>query len=159
MVSLLSVVRRANDDFPNFFTFHCVINQQALCGKILNMKDVMDIAFKIVNSIRARSLQRRVFKVHLEESESTHEDLLLHTDVRWLSRGRFLRFQELLPDIISFLNARGENTELLTNEKWLSDLAFLVDITKHLNDINLELQGKEKSIIDPLMHLSSNYNC
>lgn len=75
------VLCRANDDFPHFFTFHCVIHQQALCGKILNMKDVMDIAFKIVNSIRARSLQRRLFKLHLEESESTHEDLLLHTDV------------------------------------------------------------------------------
>ena len=64
----------------------------------------MDIAIKIVCSIRARSLQRRLFRAHLEEAEVEHTDLLLHTDVRWLSKGRFLeRFRELLPEIKEFL--------------------------------------------------------
>jgi len=67
------------------------------------MKEIMDIAMKIFCSIRARSLQRRLFRTHLEEAETEHTDLLLHTDVRWLSRGRFLeRFRELLPEIKSF---------------------------------------------------------
>lgn len=147
---------RADDTFPNFFSFHCVIHQQALCGKILNMKDVMDIAFKIVNSIRARSLQRRLFKAHLESNESEHVDLLLHTDVRWLSRGRFLeRFQELLPEIITFLETRGDDCEKLKNENWLRDLAFLTDITKHLNSLNLELQGQNKTIIDMMSSVNA----
>ena len=38
---------RKNDDFPDFVSFHCVIHQHALCAKMLNMKDVMNIAFKI----------------------------------------------------------------------------------------------------------------
>ncbi|XP_023309706.1 general transcription factor II-I repeat domain-containing protein 2-like [Anoplophora glabripennis] len=147
---------RANDDFPNFFTFHCVIHQQALCGKILNMKDVMTIAFKVANSIRAKSLQRRLFKAQLESSELEHSDLLLYTDARWLSRGRFLaRLHELLPEIIIFLEARGDDAEMLKNEKWRSDLAFLVDITKHLNDINLELQGKDKNIVDMMSSINA----
>lgn len=146
---------QANNEFPSFFSFHCLIHQQVLCSKILNMEDVMGIASKIVNSIRARSLQRRLFKIHLETGESEHTDLLLHTDVRWLSRGKFLeRFQELLPEIISFLDERGDNTEMLRNEKWLCNLAFFIDMTTHLNLINLELQGKDKTIID--MHSAIN---
>ena len=33
------------------FSYHCVIHQQALCGKMLNMEEVMDVAMKIVCSI------------------------------------------------------------------------------------------------------------
>ncbi|XP_050509092.1 protein FAM200A-like [Diabrotica virgifera virgifera] len=107
------------------------------------MDDIMKITTKILNSIRARSLQRRFFKSQLEASDSAeHTALLLHTDVRWLSRGKFLdRFQELLPEIISFLEELGDDTHLLQNEKWLSDLAFLSDLTNHLNVLNLELQA------------------
>ena len=68
------------------------------------MKEVMDIAIKIVYSIRPRSLQRRLFSAHLEEAEAEHIDRLLHTDVRWLSRGRFFeRFKGLLLEIKEFL--------------------------------------------------------
>jgi hypothetical protein len=92
----------------------------------------MDIAFKIANSIRSRSLQRRLFKLQLEENDSQHCDLLLHTDVRWLSRGEFLeRFQCLLPEIIEFLKSRGDNYDCLTNNTWHQNLAFLTDITTH----------------------------
>ena len=51
-------------------------------------------------SIRARPLQRRLFPAHLEKVDRDHSELLLHTDVRWLSRGKFLqRFRELWPEI------------------------------------------------------------
>ena len=60
----------------------------------------MDVANKIACSVRARSLQRRLFRAQLEETGAEHTDLLMHTDVRWLSRGTFLeRFSELLPEI------------------------------------------------------------
>lgn len=64
------------------------------------MTDVMGIATKISKSIRARSLQRRLFKVQAESGESEHTDLYLHTNLTWLSRRKFLElFQELLPEI------------------------------------------------------------
>ena len=141
---------KKSDDFPDFHNYHCIIHQQALCGKVLNMKEVMDIAMKIVCSVRARSLQRRLFRAHMEETESEHTDLLLHTDVRWLSRGKFLdRFSELLPEIKEFLKL-GKHVEYtqLEDKQWLLDLAFLTDFTGTLNELNLELQGKDKCVIN-----------
>ena len=95
---------KQNNSFPNFIHYHCIIHQEVLRGKVLNMKEIIDIVMKIVSSIRARSLQRRLFRPYFEEAEAEHTDLLLHTDVRWLSRGRFLeKFRELLTEIKEFL--------------------------------------------------------
>lgn len=73
---------KQSESFPDIRNYHCIIHQQELCGKILNMKEVMDVAMKIVCSVRARSPQRRLFRAHLEETGAEHTDLLLHTDVR-----------------------------------------------------------------------------
>ena len=106
----------------------------------------MNISMKIVCSVRASSLQRRLFRAHLEEAEVEHIDLLLHTDVRWLSRERFLeRFRELLPEIKDFKDAEYEQLEY---EQLLLDLAFFTDLTALINELNLELQRKEKNIVD-----------
>lgn len=82
---------KQDDAFPDFLNYHCIIHQQALCAKMLNMKEIMDVATKIACSIQARSLQRRLFCAHLEKADCDHSELLLHTDVRWLSRGKFLQ--------------------------------------------------------------------
>jgi len=64
----------------------------------------MGITFKIVNSIRGKSLQKRLFKMQIENKEV---DLILHTDVRWLSRNRFFqRIRDLLENIVQFLEER-----------------------------------------------------
>ena len=63
---------REDDAFPNFLNHHCIIHQQALCAKMLNMKEIMDVAMKIACSIRVRSLQRRLFCVHLEKADCEH---------------------------------------------------------------------------------------
>ncbi|CAK6976404.1 general transcription factor II-I repeat domain-containing 2A-like protein, partial [Scomber scombrus] len=39
---------KQSESFPDILNYHCIIHQQALCGKILNMKEVMDVAMKIV---------------------------------------------------------------------------------------------------------------
>ncbi|GLV31379.1 hypothetical protein CBL_20013 [Carabus blaptoides fortunei] len=44
------------DEFPAFLSYHCIIHQQVLANMRLNRKEVKDIAFKIVNSIRGSSL-------------------------------------------------------------------------------------------------------
>jgi hypothetical protein len=72
---------------------------------------VMDIVFKIVNSIPEKSLQRRLFNLTLEEG-TPH--IILHTDVRWLKRYKFLQgFRSFTDCNKTFLKERGdERTEL-----------------------------------------------
>ena len=102
----------------------------------------MYVAFKIANSIRARALQRRLFKKEFEGKE-----LLLHKNVRWLSSSKFLqRFRDLLQDIKVFLQSRGDDYAKLDDLVWMNDLAFLADFTGMLGALNLQLQGKNKSI-------------
>lgn len=45
------------------------VHQQVLCSKTLCAGDVMKISFKILNSLRARILQSRQFRVLLEETQ------------------------------------------------------------------------------------------
>lgn len=94
---------KQNEQFPDFISFHCIIHNNALCAKILDVNDIMDVAVRIANSIRARSLRMRPFRSQLEDNDSEYKDLLLFCHVRWLSRGSFLeRILNLLPEIIAF---------------------------------------------------------
>lgn len=148
---------RQDGAFPDFLNYHCIIHQQALCAKMLNMKEIMDVATKIACSIRARSLQRRLFRAHLEEADCDHSELLLHTDVRWLNRGKFLqRFRELCPEITEFFREAGHaEYKQLNDGQWLLDLAFLTDLTNMLNGLNLELQGKDKTVINMISSVNA----
>lgn len=112
---------------------------------------------KIACSIRARCLQRRLFRAHLEKADCDHSELLLHTDVRWLSRGKFLqRFRELCPEIKEFFRVAGHaEYEQLNDGQWLLDLAFLTDLTNMLSDLNLELQGKDKTVINMISSVNA----
>ena len=83
---------------------HCIIHQQALCGKCLKYEHVMSVVLKCVNYIRSRSLQHRQFRAFLEEIESTYGDVLYFTEVRWLSRGNVLkRFFDLRAELKRFM--------------------------------------------------------
>jgi hypothetical protein len=69
--------------------------------------------------------------------------------VRYLSQGSVLkRFFDLLNEIKLFVEKKGKNIEELSDEGWITDLAFLVDVTGHMNKFNKELQGKDKLITD-----------
>ncbi|KFM58827.1 Zinc finger MYM-type protein 6, partial [Stegodyphus mimosarum] len=105
-------------------------------------KDVMEKVVKIVNMIKARSaLIHRRFKAFLEEIESKYGDLLLHSEIRWLSRGKVLnRFVECFDDIQIFLHEIGENDLELNDKQWFLRLLFLTDIMNHYNDFNVRLQ-------------------
>lgn len=147
---------KGDDDIPNFIDYHCIIHTQILCSKVLKFNHVMDVAFKIVNSIRSKSLSRRQFRALLNECGEEHNELLLHTDVRWLSHATFLaRFRELLPQITSYLQSKGDSYPQLNDQEWLLDLAFFCDVTEKLNQLNQQLQGKGKTIIHMISILKS----
>ena len=84
--------------------YHCIIHQKSLCGKSLQMKDVMSVVVKCVNDIRTAALKRREFCQWLNEVDEQYGELLLHTDVRWLSRGIALaRFLAVKDHVHNFL--------------------------------------------------------
>ena len=146
----------ANEAFPIFFHYHCIIHQQALCAKLLNFDSVMKKVIKIINSIRAHPLHRRLFKDMQEQLKQRNTDLLLHTEVRWLSKGAALdRFWELLPQIREFLKTSGESVQCLSDGSWLASLAFLTDLTQKLNEVNTQLQGREKDVVGMIQEVES----
>ena len=83
---------KGDPDFPKLLHYHCIIHQQALCAKVICFEHVMTAVVKIINSICSKAKQHRIFKELLEEMSAEYGDLLLHTEIRWLSRGRFTSF-------------------------------------------------------------------
>ncbi|XP_070402531.1 general transcription factor II-I repeat domain-containing protein 2-like [Nothobranchius furzeri] len=141
---------KGDTDFPTFLHYHCIIYQQAICSKVTGFEHVMTPVVKIINSIHSKAKQHRIFKLLLEELSAEYGDLLLHTEIRWLSRGRVLQrfFLSLLCEIKKFMQSKGEDISLLEDTEWILDLAFLTDITGKLNHLNCELQGKGKTVAD-----------
>jgi N-glycosylase/DNA lyase len=71
-------------------------------------------------------------------------DTIYHAEVRCLSHGHKLARLFDLRDIQQFLQEKDRECRMLRDHDWLYSLAFLVDMTKHLNALNTVLHGKEK---------------
>ncbi|PNF36364.1 hypothetical protein B7P43_G18042 [Cryptotermes secundus] len=74
---------------------------------------------RVVNYIRSSSTCHRLFRNLLNVSDTEHGDIIFHADIRWLK---------------------------LNEISWLLDLALLTDITSKLNELNLELKGKDRNV-------------
>ncbi|MEE6463219.1 hypothetical protein FKM82_005821 [Ascaphus truei] len=126
---------------------HCIIHPQVLCSKVLKFDYVMSVVVSVVNFLRSTGLKHRTFRAFLEELDAECSDLLYHKDVRWLSQGRVLqRFVALKEEAAKFLEQEPRKFPELEDESWNRDLFFFCDITTHLNNLNIQLQGKHKLI-------------
>ena len=142
-----------------FAAIHCILHQEALCGKSLQMNDVMDVVVKTVNFIRARGLNHRQFVSFVADLETEYGELLYHTEIRWLSRGKVLqRFFELRQEIALFMAMKDREVPQLNDPMFLSDLAFLTDITQHLNALNTQMQGA-KQLVNVMFDRIKAFRC
>ena len=65
----------------------------------------------MVNYIKARPLKSQLFTKLCKEMEANYENLLLHSEARWFSRGKALsRVYELKEEMLAFfsLERQGE---------------------------------------------------
>jgi len=160
-------VTRIKSVAPKCSSSHCVLHRHALVAMKISyeLKTVLDQAVQIVNYVKSRPLQSRLFKKVCEEIGSQHQSLFLHTQVRWLSRGRvLLRLFELRNELkIFFTKQPGSAStdafvDLLHDEVWLIKLAYLADIFDKLNVICKALQGKTTNIFTVNDKISSLEN-
>lgn len=90
----------------DFWTFHCILHQEALCCKSLKMDHVMEVVVRTVNFIRTRGLNHHQFDSLLSDCNIT-PGLPYHTEVGWLSRGAVLkRFFDLRGEIGHFMEGK-----------------------------------------------------
>ncbi|XP_063850962.1 general transcription factor II-I repeat domain-containing protein 2A-like [Scylla paramamosain] len=116
----------------------------------------MEKIMKLANFLRASSsLQHRLLRNFLSEVSASYDDLLLHNNVRWLSKGKVLeRFWSIRKEVQEFLRSQQSATkankflDFLEDEKEMEKTAFLADITFHLNALNVKLQGKNNTVCD-----------
>ncbi|UYV63476.1 hypothetical protein LAZ67_2004175 [Cordylochernes scorpioides] len=121
-----------NDGGSKPLVLHCIIHQQSL----------------------SFGLNHRQFRQFIAEIGET--DLPYHTAVRWLSCGKVLqRFFELRAVIEIFFNEKHRPLTELQNNAWLWKLAFYVDLTKHVNELNLRLQGENQHLPDLYTNIKS----
>ncbi|GFY62360.1 general transcription factor II-I repeat domain-containing protein 2 [Trichonephila inaurata madagascariensis] len=145
-----------NDGGSKPLVLHCIIHQQSLCGKCLDMSEVLKPVISVFNFIRSTGLNHRQFREFIEEIGENVCDLPYHTVVRWLSCGKVLeRFFELRAEIEIFLNVKQRPFADLENSEWMWKLAFYVDLTNHTNELNLRLQGENQLLPDLYTNISN----
>jgi len=86
-------IARVKDKNPSVVGTHCALHRKTLACTTLpfELKNVLNAAIEVVNFVKTRSLNSRLFKLLCKDMQSEHEALLFHTNVRWLSNGNMLK--------------------------------------------------------------------
>lgn len=106
-------------------------HRQALAAKKMkpDMKQIMDESILTVNAIKMSATSTQLFIVLCQEMGGEHQQLLFHSAVQWLSRGKILsRLYELREEVRMFLLKNSLLPPDFSDEKWLALIAYLVDM-------------------------------
>ena len=144
-----SLVQKCN---PTIVRTHCFLHREALVSKISQneLKEVLNEVIEIVNFIKTRPMKSRIFELICKDMDSQHVRLLLHTEVRWLSKGKVLsRVNELQKELLTFFEKEKHTRfcKYLENKLWMSKLEYLTEIFAHLNGLNSNMQGRNENIL------------
>ena len=138
------------DENPNMLVVHCVIHRENLVAKNLAPKlhEILHSAIKCINYIKANAKTECLFQKFCEVNHTNHVRLLLHTEVRWLSKGSCLRrLMELFEPLREFLKDKSEMTLLMTTDG-KAYVSYLADIFEKLCSLNKQLQGADATLCD-----------
>ena len=70
-------------DNKELINLHCIIHQEVLCAKSVALNTTLRGVNHIILFIRANALHHRQFREILCSSETSAEDILYHSAVRW----------------------------------------------------------------------------
>jgi len=145
------VVAKVKDVAPDVTWTRCFIHRDALATKSMpsKFKTVLEDSVNLINFIKARPLNSRLFSLLCDDMSSEHKQLLLHSEVRWLSRGKVLaRLFELRQEVLLCVKEINEDyISFLVVDMWLSTLAYLSDVFSKLNELNPSLQGNSLTVL------------
>ncbi|XP_049742807.1 SCAN domain-containing protein 3 [Elephas maximus indicus] len=131
---------------PECKTTHCFIHRESLAMKKISaeLNSVLTDIVKIVNYVKANASNSRLFSLLCDNMETEHKQLLLHAEIRWLSRGKILsRMFELRKELLVFLQSKKPVwSQIFKDVNWTARLAYLSDIFSIFNDLNASMQGK-----------------
>ncbi|XP_046480987.1 general transcription factor II-I repeat domain-containing protein 2-like [Neodiprion pinetum] len=142
-----------DSDFSHVLTFNCITEELVLAASALQMSWVFNPIVNIVNTIRGSVHLKAtgILPELLTEIEAIPKDSLSSKEESMLFEGRLLikRFQEDLPQVRAFLQSKRELWKYpeLQIKEWQMDLAFAVDISQHLHNLKVQLEGK--SVVEP----------
>ena len=97
----------------------------------LNTVVVVNFSYHVINML-LDNIRRRMLNIE--------PNLAYFSEVRWLSKDNMLRRFYELRKVALFLKNKGRPMAEKEDESWLCDLAFLVDITTRMNELNTRLQ-------------------
>uniref|UniRef100_A0A5S6QZ68 DUF4371 domain-containing protein n=1 Tax=Trichuris muris TaxID=70415 RepID=A0A5S6QZ68_TRIMR len=136
-------------EVPDVLAVHCVIHRQHLVARKLSERLNCSLRFVItaVNKIKSKSLNDGIFRKMFEGNDESYNRLLLHTEVRWLSKGNCPnRFYGLFGTVLNFFEEHDVSLcEDLKKSK--NDIAYMADLYSKFNEMNLQLQGDDVNLI------------
>ncbi|XP_029657396.1 zinc finger BED domain-containing protein 5-like, partial [Octopus sinensis] len=150
----VSLVQQQN---PNVTHSHCFLHREVVVSKTIPvaLKQVLNQVVEMVNYIKSRPLKGCLFEQICVDMDSQHKRLLLHTKVRWLSKGKVLhRILELQKELHAFFKEEKHECflEYLQCEFWVSNLEYLTEIFAQLNSVNTEYDW----VPNPFIKIPSN---
>lgn len=144
------VVARIKAVAPECKSTHCCIHRESLATKKISVElnNILNEIVKIVNYVKANALNSRIFASLCDDMGADHKQLLLHAEVRWLSRGKVLsRVFELRNELAVFMQHRKPDwSQMCHDANWVAKLAYLSDIFSVFNELNSSMQGKMSSV-------------
>ena len=147
-------VTLVKNKWPHVTSSHCSLQRYSLATKTLPtpLMEVMEVAVKVINFIRARAKNHQLFQILAKEMGPKHLGLLYHTKVRWLSRGKWLWLSPLYAlkgEVKTFLLENENNFHVeFRNIEFVVKLAYLAHVFGHLNEMNVCLQGRDVTVSD-----------
>ncbi|XP_015428833.1 PREDICTED: SCAN domain-containing protein 3-like [Dufourea novaeangliae] len=147
---LSGLTARIKEVAPESESTHCLIHREMLASRKMSpeFNSVLIDVVKVINHIKAHTLNSRLFEQLCEEMDAEYRCPLLYTKIRWLSRGKSLiRVFELREPLQRFLSEKKSPLAAHFSDKgWVAKLAYLCDIFSLLNELNLCLQGKMTTV-------------